>query len=125
MTFAYWCILLAALAPYLTIAASKVRPDFDNNRPREWEERLDGWRKRLYWAHLNAFEAFPPFAAAVIVAHLAHAPQGRIDLLAGTFIAARIAYPLCYYADKAGARSIAWSVGFLSVIGLFVVAGLA
>jgi uncharacterized MAPEG superfamily protein len=125
MTFAYWCILLAALAPYLTIAASKVRPDFDNNRPREWEERLDGWRKRLYWAHLNAFEAFAPFAAGVIVAHLAHAPQGRIDLLAGIFIAARIAYPLCYYADQAGARSIAWVVGFLSVIGLFVVAGLA
>jgi len=125
MTFAYWCILIAALLPYLTIAASKARPDFDNNRPREWEERLVGWRKRLYWAHLNAFEAFPPFAAGVIVAHLAHAPQGRIDLLAGVFIAARIAYSICYYADQAGARSIAWVVGFLSVIGLFVVAGLA
>jgi uncharacterized MAPEG superfamily protein len=125
MTFAYWCILLAALAPYLTIAAAKVRPDFDNNRPREWEERLGGWRKRLVWAHQNAFEAFAPFAAGVVVAHLAGAAQGRIDLLAGIFIAARIAYPLCYYADAAGARSIAWVVGFLSVIGLFVVAGLA
>jgi uncharacterized MAPEG superfamily protein len=125
MTFAFWCILLAALAPYLTIAAAKVRPDFDNNRPREWEERLDGWRKRLYWAHQNAFEAFAPFAAGVVVAHLAGAPQGRIDVLAGLFIAARIAYVYCYYADAAGLRSLVWLVGLASVVGLFVVAGLA
>jgi uncharacterized MAPEG superfamily protein len=125
MTIAYWCILVAALLPYFTIAASKYRPDFDNHRPREWEERLDGWRKRLYWAHQNAFEAFPAFAAAVIVAHLAKAPQGRIDALAIAFVAARIAYSVCYYADAAALRSVVWSVGFLCMIALFVVAGLA
>ena len=125
MTFAYWCILLAALLPYLTIAAPKVRPDFDNNRPRDWEEKLDGWRKRLYWAHQNAFEAFPPFAAAVIVAHLAGAPQARIDVLAGAFIVVRVAYAWCYYADRASLRSIVWVAGIGCVIGLFVVAGLA
>jgi uncharacterized MAPEG superfamily protein len=125
MTFAYWCILVAALLPYLTIAAAKVRPDFDNNRPREWEERLDGWRKRLYWAHQNAFEAFAPFAAGVIVAHLAGAPQGRIDALAGAFIVLRVAYAWCYYADKASLRSVVWIAAIGCVIGLFVVAGTA
>jgi uncharacterized MAPEG superfamily protein len=123
MTLAYWCILVAALLPYFTIAASKVSPDFDNNKPREWEERLEGWRKRLYWAHQNAFEAFPPFAAGVIVAHLAGAPQGRIDTLAVAFIVARVAYAYCYYADLAGPRSIVWIAGIGCVIGLFVVAG--
>jgi uncharacterized MAPEG superfamily protein len=124
MTFAYWCVLVAALLPYLTIAASKVRPDFDNARPREWEERLDGWRKRLYWAHLNGFEAFAPFAAGVIIAHLAGAPQGRIDVLAGVFVAARVAYAVCYYADKPALRSLVWIAGLGCVIGLFVVAAL-
>ena len=107
MTTAYWCLLAAALLPYFPIAPAKVRRDFDNNAPREWEGRLDGWRARLYWAHLNGFEAFPPFAAAVVVAHLAHAPQGRIDALAVTFVSARVAYGLCYYADKASPRPVA------------------
>jgi uncharacterized MAPEG superfamily protein len=124
MTTAYWCILAAALLPYFTVAPAKARRDFNNNAPREWEGRLDGWRARLYWAHLNGFEAFPPFAAAVIVAHLAHAPQARIDALAVVFVAARVAYGACYYADRASLRSVVWSIGFLCVAGLFAVAAL-
>jgi uncharacterized MAPEG superfamily protein len=122
VTLAYWCILIAALLPYITIAPAKVRKDFDNNRPRAWEDALDGWRKRLYWAHLNGFEAFPAFAAAVIVAHLVHAPQGRVDALAATFVLARVGYAICYYTDAAALRSIVWSIGMLCVIALFVVA---
>jgi uncharacterized MAPEG superfamily protein len=121
MTIAYWCILVAALLPYFTVAPAKARRDFDNRAPREWESRLDGWRARLYWAHLNGFEAFAPFAAAVIVAHLAKAPQAQVDALAVTFVAARIAYAVCYYADRSTLRSIVWSIGALCVIGLFAV----
>ena len=43
-------------------------------------------------AQKNGFEAFPFFAAAVIVAHLLHAPQERVDILAIIFIVARIGY---------------------------------
>ena len=125
MTLAYWCVLAAALAPYLMIWPAKVRPDFDNRSPRAWEARLEGWRARLHAAHLNAFEAFPPFAAGVIIAHLARVPQTRIDALAVAFVAARFAYPWLYYADRASLRSIVWGVGFLCVIGLFVAAALA
>ena len=124
MTIAFWCVLLAALAPYLTIAPAKVREDFDNNAPRAWEARLDGWRARLHAAHLNGFEAFPPFAAGVIIAHLARAPQSRIDALAVSFVALRVAYVWLYHADKAGLRSVIWSIGMLCVIGLFVVAAI-
>jgi uncharacterized MAPEG superfamily protein len=124
MTIAFWCVLLAALAPYLTIAPAKVREDFDNNAPRAWEARLDGWRARLHAAHLNGFEAFPPFAAGVIIAQLARAPQTRIDALAVAFVAARLLYAWLYYADQASLRSVVWSAGFLCVIGLFVVAAL-
>lgn len=122
MTTAYWCVLAAALLPYFTVVLSKARPGFDNRAPRPWLEQLDGWRKRAYWAHQNGFEAFPAFAAAVVIAHLAQAPQGRIDVLALVFVAARIAYVAAYVADAAHLRSLVWSVGFLSMVGLFVAA---
>lgn len=124
MTIAYWCVLAAALVPYLTIGPAKVRPDFDNRAPRAWEAGLEGWRARLHAAHLNAFEAFPPFAAGVIIAQLARAPQTRIDALAVAFVAARLGYVWLYYADRASLRSVVWSAGLLCVIGLYAVAAL-
>ncbi len=124
MTIAYWCVLAAAVLPYLTVAFAKYRPDYDNARPREWLARLDGFRARAVWAHHNAFEAFAPFAAGVIIAHLAGAPQGRIDALALAFVAARVAYAACYLLDRPTLRSIVWSLGFACVIGLFAVAAL-
>jgi len=122
MTFAYWCVLAAALIPFFTVIPAKAAKDFDNHAPRLWEERCTGWRARGYWAHLNAFEAFPPFAAAVIIAHLERAPQGGINLLAGIFIVARVVYSVCYYADLATLRSIVWFLGFFCVVGLFLIA---
>jgi uncharacterized MAPEG superfamily protein len=121
MTLAYWCVLVAALLPYLTVAPAKARRDFDNSKPRDWEEQQEGWRKRLHWAHLNGFEAFAPFAAGVVIAHLAGAPQGRIDLLAVVFVLARVVYGFCYYADLATLRSVVWTVGFACVVGLFAI----
>jgi uncharacterized MAPEG superfamily protein len=122
MTTAYWCVLAAALIPYFTVGIAKSKGDFDNAAPRDWLARQEGFRKRALWAHQNAFEAFPPFAAAVIIAQLAHAPQGWIDLLAVLFIVARIAYSVLYILDKPTMRSIVWTLGLGCVVGLFVVA---
>jgi uncharacterized MAPEG superfamily protein len=119
MTFAYWMLLVAALLPYLTVGLAKSG-GFDNRAPRPSLERLAGWRRRADWAHRNHFEAFPAFAAAVIVAELAHAPQGRINLLAGIFVLLRLIYTALYLADMAALRSIVWSLGILAIISLFV-----
>jgi uncharacterized MAPEG superfamily protein len=75
---------------------------------------------RANHAQLNAFEAFPFFAAAVIVAQMLAAPQDRVDALAVIFIAARIGHLVSYVADWHWARSIAWLVGWLACILLFV-----
>jgi uncharacterized MAPEG superfamily protein len=120
MTTAYWCVLAAALLPYLAVGLAKAQAGFDNNAPRAWLARLTGWRARAHAAHLNSFETFAPFAAAVIIAHLAHAPQGRIDLLAIGFVVVRVAYIALYVADLAGLRSLAWAVAMGCVIALFV-----
>lgn len=123
MTIAYWCVLVAALLPILFTGIAKYTgPGFDNRTPREFQDRLDGMRRRAHWAHLNSFEAFPPFAAAVIIAHQLGAAQGRVDALAIAFIVARLAYGALYMADLATLRSLAWVVGLGCVVGLFVIA---
>ncbi len=122
MTLAYWMVLLAAMLPYLAVGVSKWRRGYDNDAPRVGIEQLPPAKQRAYWAHLNAFEAFPPFAAAVIIAHLAHASQPVVDGLAVVFVAARIAHLLLYIGNLATLRSVAWTVGVGCVIALFVVA---
>jgi uncharacterized MAPEG superfamily protein len=120
MTIPFWCVLAAALLPYLTIAVGKYDPRYDNRSPRDWEARLQGKQRRAVFAHYNHFEAFAPFAAAVIVAHLAGAPQGWSTALATLFIALRAAYTWAYLADKHLLRSILWTGGIACVVGLFV-----
>ncbi|MEO7727245.1 MAG: MAPEG family protein [Burkholderiales bacterium] len=121
MTLAYWMVLLAALLPYLAVGFSKWRHGYNNGAPRVGIEQLPPAKQRAYWAHLNAFEAFPPFAAAVIIAHLAHASQPVVDGLAVLFVAARIAHFLLYIGNLATLRSVAWTIGVGCVIALFVV----
>ena len=123
MTIAFWCILIAALMPYLWSTLSKLEGKYDNAQPRLHAKT--GWRKRADWAQQNAWEAFAPFAAAVIVAHLAHATQGTADLLAGLFIVFRLCYGAAYMGNQATLRSLLWTGGIACVIGLFVAAARA
>jgi uncharacterized MAPEG superfamily protein len=121
MTIALWCVLIAAILPIAATSVAKAGGErFNNREPRAWLERQTGFRKRAHNAQANSFEAFPFFAAAVIVAHMLNAPQQRVDLLAVTFIVARIAYLVCYLADWHWPRSFVWFVGWLSCIFIFV-----
>jgi uncharacterized MAPEG superfamily protein len=120
MNFAYWMLLAAAFLPYATVVLAKWTGGIDNHAPRRGLAALTGWRQRADWAHRNHFESFPAFAAGVIVAELTHAPQGRIDLLAGAYVVLRILYTVAYLTDRAALRSMIWSLGFVAVIWLFL-----
>lgn len=123
MTLALWCLLVAALLPIACAGIAKWGfQGFDNNNPREWLARQQGWRARAHAAQLNSWEALAIFSAAVLTAHVAHAPQGTVDALALGFIVARLAYVACYLADQASLRSVVWMVGLGLSIALFVVA---
>lgn len=123
MTIAFWCVLIAAFMPVGLALISKAGDrKFDNRNPRIWYETLTGYRQRAAWAQANSFEIFPIFAAAVIIAHIAGAPQERMDLYAMVFIASRVAFAGFYLADRHLARSLAWTLGVLCIIGLFVAA---
>ena len=123
MTFALWSILLAALMPLVWVGLAKAgRDDYDNHKPRIFLAKLEGWQQRANWAQVNSYEAFPPFAAAVIVAHLVGANQLLIDLLAAAFLILRILHGIFYIQDKALLRSVVWTLSFLTTITIFMTA---
>lgn len=123
MTFALWCILVAGLLPFLWSTLSKSEGRYDNSQPRL--QQKTGWRQRADWAQQNAWEAFAPFAAGVLVAHWAHAGQATVDTLAGVFILCRIGHGLAYIGDKPTLRSLVWTAGLFCVVGLYVAAAKA
>jgi uncharacterized MAPEG superfamily protein len=119
VTFAYWMIVVAMFLPYAAVVLAKSG-GVDNHAPRATLATLTGWRQRADWAHRNHFEAFAPFAVAVIIAELAQVPQTKIDIAAGIFIVLRVVYTGLYIADLAILRTIAWSLAFVCVLALFV-----
>jgi uncharacterized MAPEG superfamily protein len=121
MSVALWCVLIAGLLPYLATVIAKAGARFDNRDPRAWLAQQQGYRRRANAASMNAFEALPLFAAAVLIEQLVRGPQASANALAIGFIIARLVHLACYLADLAPLRSIAWFIGLLCVIGLFVV----
>ena len=121
MTIAFWCVLVAGLLPYVATVLYKTRSDFDNQHPRLWATTLSGWRTRAHAAQQNSFEAFPFFAATVIVAYALHAQQSTVDTWSLAFVGARVAYLGTYLANWATLRSIIWVAGMICIVKIFLV----
>lgn len=126
VTISYYCVFIAALLPYLFGAYSKMTPRYfsgGNRAPREYAQELEGAKKRAFWAHQNGFEAFPTFAAVVIIATLVDRAGPTTDRLAMAFIMFRVVYGVFYVLDLATLRSIAWMGGagcVVAMIGVIV-----
>lgn len=127
LSTAYWCVLVAAMLPYVWTVIAKLSGSgkFDNNDPRAWLARQKNPRtSRANAAQMNAFEAFPAFAAAVILAQLAGVDHSRIALLALIFVFARSLHGIFYVTDKASLRTTAWFAGLVCVVVLIVQAAM-
>ncbi len=125
MTVPFLCVAVAFLlimAPKGAASAAVARQTgrYDNKNPRDHHAQLTGWGKRALAAHQNAIEAFPPFAAAVIICHLAHGDARWATILSLVFIASRVVYPILYIADLSTLRSTVWSIGYAATLALFV-----
>jgi len=130
MTIPFWCVFVAGLLPYVwvVIAAGERRKQFgsvDNKHPRVQGAQLIGRGARALGAHNNAFETFGFFAAAVIIAHLAGADPGWSTIFAVTFVLVRIVHGVLYLSDVDVMRSLAFGVGQLCSLALFVLAAMA
>jgi len=124
---AYWCVLIAALLPYVWAAVAKAgAAGYNNRNPRAWLAKQEGnYRvQRANAAHLNAFEAFAPFAAGVVMAQLAGVAPATIAALAVAFVVLRILHGVFYLADLPPARSLAWFAGYACVLALLGLAAL-
>lgn len=120
MNWAYLSVLLAGVMPVVCAGIAKAGfKQFDNHNPRAWLAKQTGFRARANAAQANSLEAFPFFAAGVVLAVVSGVDSARIDLLSIGFLLARIAYIACYLADKATWRSIVWAIGFFCVLALF------
>lgn len=126
MTVAYWCILIAALLPYVWATIAKARPGYSNRNPRAWvAKQSENYSvQRAYNAHLNAFENFAPFAAGVVMAQLAGVPADTVSKLAMAFVAFRVLHGIFYLGNLPPLRSLSWLGGFACTAALIVLAAL-
>ena len=126
MKWSYLCLLIAGVLPVVAAGLAKAGgKDYDNHDPRAWMAKLTGRRARADAAQANSFEAFPFFAAGVLLALHAGVDAARVDALALVFVLARVLYIACYITDRARLRSMVWAVGYLCVLALHVLALLA
>jgi uncharacterized MAPEG superfamily protein len=125
MTIPFVCVLIALLLIVLSrvpvsMAMGQQEGGYNNHAPRDQQAQLAGWGRRALAAHQNTIEAFPPFAAGVIISYLAKASLPGSTVLCLVFVAARIAYPILYIADHDKARSLVWVIGLLATVALYI-----
>ena len=77
------------------------------------------WGKRADRVFLNAVESFAPFAALVIVAHLAGKLNEMTAFWAAAFFWLRVAHAVVYWLGLPYIRTIVYTLGFVCVAGLF------
>jgi uncharacterized MAPEG superfamily protein len=121
MTVAEFCIFGVVAIYQLTIVPVKWigSSQYDNAKPRDPAFYEDALRSRALGAHQNGLEAFPFFAAAVLLAEFRGAPQNLINELAVLFLIVRIAYVLTYIGNRPRLRSILWNIGFVINVAIF------
>lgn len=125
MSLPFWCIFISALLIFLAKAPvawamQQERGGYDNRQPRDQQARLSGFGARALAAHLNSFEAFPLFAAGVLMAHVTQTHGALVDGLAVTFVVARVLYLVFYWSDLHWQRSMVWGLGLLSSLLLML-----
>jgi len=121
MTIAFYCVVIGLLIPLILAGISKRNTEvhYNNESPRDHIAHLSGKAKNAYNAEQNHYETFPIFAIAVVVAHWLNHDQSIIDLLAITFIIARVLHAIFYITNNGSLRSVSFMIGLACTIGLF------
>ena len=78
------------------------------------------WGKRADRAYLNAVESFAPFAALVIVAHVAGKADAMTAFWATCFFWLRLIHAVVYLIGIPYIRTLVFTLGFVCVLGIFI-----
>jgi uncharacterized MAPEG superfamily protein len=118
MTILIICLFIALLLPILAkapvaFAMSKLG-GYNNNHPREQQQKLTGFGARALAAHQNAFESLILFTPAIILAIATNNTEMSVCMLAIIHVVSRVLYNLFYLVDWHLLRSIVWAVATLA-----------
>ena len=121
LTYLAWAALLTAALWIPYIVGQVVANGFlESQNYRDPTPRpVPLWAQRANRAHLNSVEAFAPFAALVIVAHLAGAANEATAMWAAVFFWARLAHAIVFCLAVPFVRTVIFTVGFVAVLGIF------
>ncbi len=117
---AYTAMLTAALwIPHVICQVTSngfLRPEnYTDPTPRQ----VPNWGKRADRAYLNAVETFAPFAALVVVAHLAGKANAMTAFWAMFYFWVRAAHAVVYLVGIPYLRTLLFVLGFVAVAGMF------
>ena len=105
--------------PYIfcqVITNGRPQPGFYNDpAPRP----VPLWGRRADRAYMNAVETFAPFAALVLVAHVAGKANGMTAFFAASFFWLRVIHAVVYLAAIPYIRTVVFTLGFICVVGIF------
>lgn len=117
---AYTAMLTAALwIPYVVCQVMTngflQRQNYVDPTPRP----VPLWGKRADRAYLNAVEVFAPFAALVILAHIAGKANAMTAFWTMCFFWLRVAHAVVYLLAWPWIRTVIFTLGFVCVAGIF------
>jgi uncharacterized MAPEG superfamily protein len=117
---AYTAILTATLwIPYVIAQVMTNGPLQPENYLDPTQRPLPPWGKRADRAYLNAVEGFAPFAALVIVAHVAGKANAATAFWAMSFFWLRFIHAVIYLLGVPYVRTLVFTLGWVAVVGLF------
>lgn len=117
MSTLIWCLLIAGLLPIAAKAPvvyfQNRDKGYDNRHPRQQQARLTGAGARAVAGHYNAYEAFPLFAAAVLLVIATNQITETNIWFAIAFVVLRVIFHLLYIANWDKLRSLVWFFAIL------------
>ncbi len=113
----YWVIMSAGLmlvlwVPYTAKNVTLVGLD-RGMREMPDETVLPDWARRCRRAHMNLIENFAPFAALVLVLHVAGKADASTATAAAVFFFSRLLHAIVYIAGIPYVRTLSFAVGWL------------
>jgi uncharacterized MAPEG superfamily protein len=117
---AFTAILTASLwIPYVVAQVTTNGPLKPQNYVDPTPRPLPPWGKRADRTYINAVENFAPFAALVIVAHLAGKADAMTAFWAMSYFWLRLAHAVVYLLGLPLVRTIIFTLGYVAVAGIF------
>jgi uncharacterized MAPEG superfamily protein len=91
-------------------------PNYVDPAPR----KVPLWGQRADRVYMNAVETFAPFAALVLVIQVTGKADAMTAFWAQAFFWLRVAHAIVYWAAMPYIRTVIFTLGYVSIIGLFV-----